>query len=128
MARVWMFIGCLFGASAVAMAAVAAHALPARLDARGLASVQSAIQMQGWHALALVLAAFWMLRAPPASLTLANFACVAFALGVVLFSGSIYLATLVGIHLGPTAPAGGLLLIAAWLLLGVSALVQGPAR
>ena len=128
MARVWMFIGCLYGATAVAMAAIAAHALPARLDARALASVQSAIQMQGWHALALFLAAFWMLRAPPASFQLASLACIGFALGVLLFSGSIYLMTMAGIRLGPTAPAGGLLLIAAWLLLGVSALVQGTTR
>lgn len=126
MARLWMFVGCLTGALAVAMAAVAAHALPARLDARALASVGSAIQMQGWHALALLLTGFWMLRAPPASLQLANFAALAFAAGLLLFCGSVYLMTLAGIRLGPTAPLGGLLLMAGWLLLGASALAMGP--
>ena len=125
MARIWMFIGCMYGALAVAMAAVAAHALPARLDARALQSIQSAIQMQGWHALALVATALWIFRAPPGAFNLANLAATAFAFGVLLFSGSIYLMTLGDIRLGPTAPTGGLMLIAGWLLLGASALAAG---
>jgi uncharacterized membrane protein YgdD (TMEM256/DUF423 family) len=120
-----MALGCLYGALAVAMSAVAAHALPATVAPRSVASIQSAIQMQGWHAIALVLTALWMLRAPPASLSLATLAGTAFALGVLLFSGSIYAMTLAGIRLGPTAPAGGLLLIVGWLLLGASALAAG---
>ena len=126
MARIWMFIGCVYGSLAVAMSAVAAHALPARLDARALQSVQSAIQMQGWHALALVAAALWMFRAPQGAATLANLAAIAFTLGVLLFSGSIYLMTLADLRLGPTAPTGGLMLIAGWLLLAASALAAGP--
>jgi len=125
MAALWICIGCLYGALAVAMSAVAAHALPTTMAPRAVASVQSAIQMQGWHAIALVLTGLWMLRAPRASLTLANLAGAAFALGVLLFSGSIYAMTLAGVRLGPTAPAGGLLLIAGWLLLGASALAAG---
>ena len=110
------------------MSAVAAHALPATLDAHALQSVQSAIQMQFWHAIALVLTSLWMLAAAPASIRLANMAGFGFALGTVLFSGSIYLIVLAGIRLGPTAPAGGLLLIAAWLLLAGSALRAEPAK
>lgn len=125
-ARVWVATGALAGFSAVAMAAVAAHALPQRLDPRALHAVESAIQMQGWHALALVLTGLLVARGGPARL--ANLAGGAFLLGALLFCGSIYLADLAGIHFGPTAPAGGLLLMLGWLLLAASAIVGGRER
>jgi uncharacterized membrane protein YgdD (TMEM256/DUF423 family) len=124
-ARIWVAAGSLAGFGAVAMAAVAAHALPQRLEPRALAAVHGAIQMQGWHALALVLTGFLVAGGGPA--LLANLAGGAFLLGMLLFCGSIYLADLAGIHLGPTAPAGGLLLMAGWLLLAASAIFAGKA-
>jgi uncharacterized membrane protein YgdD (TMEM256/DUF423 family) len=126
MTRFLLVFGALVGAVAVGMAAAAAHALPARLDARSLAMVNSAVQMQGWHALALVLTALWCLRAGPAALMLAHFAGIAFAAGVLLFCGSIYLIVFAGIRLGPTAPTGGICLMAGWVLLALSALRAGP--
>jgi len=126
MTRFLLIFGALVGAVAVGMAAAAAHALPARLDARSLAMVNSAVQMQGWHALALVLTAVWCLRAGPDALTLAHCAGIAFAAGVLLFCGSIYLIVFTGIRLGPTAPTGGICLMAGWVLLALSALRAGP--
>jgi uncharacterized membrane protein YgdD (TMEM256/DUF423 family) len=126
MTRVLLVFGALCGALAVAMAAAAAHALPARLDAKGMAMVNSAVQMQGWHALALVLTAVWCLRAGPQALMLAQFAGIAFVAGILLFCGSVYLIAFAGVHLGPTAPTGGILLMAGWVLLALSALRAGP--
>ena len=126
--RVWMILGSLAGAGAVGLAAAAAHALPQRLDARGLAAVQSAIQMQGWHALALVLTGLWVVRASGFAHTLGNLAGCGFALGMLLFCGAVYANHLGGVHSGPTAPTGGVLLMAGWLLLAASALAAGPAR
>jgi uncharacterized membrane protein YgdD (TMEM256/DUF423 family) len=117
----WMILGALSGGVAVAMSAIAAHALPQRLPPKALAGVQSAIQMQGWHAIALILTALWLLRAGPLPATIANLAAAAFALGMLLFCGSIYLGDLAGIRLGPTAPLGGILLMAGWVLLAISA-------
>ncbi len=119
----WMVLGSLAGGTAVAMAAAAAHALPARLTPKALNAVQAAVQMQGWHAIALVLVALWLLRAGPLPYMVANLAGAAFALGIVLFCGSVYLGDLAGVRLGPTAPIGGVLLMAGWLLLGMSALL-----
>jgi uncharacterized membrane protein YgdD (TMEM256/DUF423 family) len=118
-----MVLGSLAGGTAVAMAAAAAHALPARLTPKALNAVQAAVQMQGWHALALVLVALWLLRAGPLPYVVGNLAGAAFALGIVLFCGSVYLGDLAGVRLGPTAPIGGVLLMAGWLLLGMSALL-----
>jgi uncharacterized membrane protein YgdD (TMEM256/DUF423 family) len=126
MTRFLLIVGALTGALAVGMAAAAAHALPGRLDARSLAMVNSAVQMQGWHALALVLTAVWCLRAGPAALMLAQCAGIAFLVGILLFCGSVYLIAFAGVRLGPTAPTGGILLMAGWVLLALSALRAGP--
>lgn len=119
----WMVLGALSGCSAVAMAAAAAHALPQKLTPKALNAVQAAIQMQGWHAIALILVALWLLRAGPLPFAVANLAGAAFALGIILFCGSVYLGDLAGLRFGPTAPIGGILLMAGWLLLALSALL-----
>lgn len=120
MARLWIVLGALAGLLAVAFSTVAAHALPTRLDPARLRMVESAIQIQGWHALALVLTGVWVERSGAARL--ANLAGLAFALGLVLFCGAVYGLALGGVRLGPTAPTGGILLMLGWLLLGTAAL------
>lgn len=128
-ARVFAVVGGLAGCGAVAMAAVAAHALPQRLDTRALAAVQGAIQMQGWHAIALVLTAMWLVRLSGGAAYLAATAAgAAFALGTVLFCGAVYAHDIGGVRLGPIAPAGGFLLMAGWLLLVASALLAGGSK
>jgi uncharacterized membrane protein YgdD (TMEM256/DUF423 family) len=126
--RIFVALGGVAGCGAVAMAAVAAHALPQRLDAKALAGVQGAIQMQGWHAIALLLAALLALRLTGPALLAAHLAGGAFALGLLLFCGAVYAHDLGGISLGRTAPTGGLLLMAGWLLLAASALLPAGPR
>jgi uncharacterized membrane protein YgdD (TMEM256/DUF423 family) len=118
MDRVWIGLGALAGVSAVAMAAVAAHGLPGRLDAAALAMVQQAVQMQGWHALALLFCGMWARRGG----VLAHLAGAAFALGLLLFCGAVYLLTLTGVRLPMVAPTGGTVLMLGWILVGLSAL------
>lgn len=61
-----------------------------------------------------------LLGRPPGRLQLA--AAAVFLLGIVLFSGSLYLGVL-GIRSGlPMAPVGGILLMIGWLLLAVAGL------
>ncbi len=59
MQRVWIALGSLAGLTAVAMAALAAHGM-GWLDPAALAMVRSAIEMQGWHALALLACGLWV--------------------------------------------------------------------
>ncbi len=126
MGRIWMALGAVAGALAVGMAAAAAHALAGKLDAKGLEAVRSAVQMQGWHALALVLTGMWVMRAPPLAHTFGNLAGVGFLAGMLMFCGAVYAHHLAGISIGPVAPIGGVLLMAAWLCLAASALAAGP--
>jgi uncharacterized membrane protein YgdD (TMEM256/DUF423 family) len=117
MHRVWIGIGAVAGLTAVAAAALAAHGLewlePARLQ-----MIRSAIQMHGWHALALLVCGIWA----PRGGRLANLAGAAFALGLLLFCGAVYALALTGTPTAIMAPAGGILLMVGWALLGLSAL------
>lgn len=117
MQRIWIGLGALSGCGTVAMAAVAAHALSgAGPEARHL--VESGVQIQGWHALALLAVGLWA----PRGGRLADLAGVAFCFGSVLFCGAVYSHGIVGIPWGVVAPVGGTTLMIGWLLLAVSAL------
>ncbi len=116
MGRLWMALGALAGLGAVAMAALAAHGL-AWLEPKALHMVESAVQMQGWHALALLATGIWAPRGGRWS----DAAGFAFTAGIVLFCGSVYGLALKGVAAGGVAPAGGTLLMIGWALLGASA-------
>jgi uncharacterized membrane protein YgdD (TMEM256/DUF423 family) len=125
MQRTWIGLGALAGLGAVAMAAVAAHALPANADPHTAEILRSAIQMQGWHALALLACGLWAGRAGRLAARLTNCAGAAFAAGLLLFCGALYALALADIHPPMIAPIGGSLLMLGWALLAASAL---PAR
>jgi uncharacterized membrane protein YgdD (TMEM256/DUF423 family) len=115
MQRLWIALGGLAGFGAVAMAAFSAHGIA---DPTALRIVSSGVQMQGWHALALLGVGLWA----PRGGWLADAAGAAFAAGLILFCGSVYTLGLAGMSWGILAPTGGILLMAGWLLLGASAL------
>lgn len=97
----WASLGAVLAGASVALAAYASHG--AQGDARG--TLQLAAGLAFGHGLALCALAGRASR----------LACAGWALGVLLFSGSLAAAHFLG---APTrlAPAGGLLLIGAWLL------------
>lgn len=113
--RGWVALGALAGLLAVAAAAGAAH-LP--VEAGEARAIASAVQMQGWHALALLGCGLWGARGGG----LTHSAGAAFTLGTLLFCGTVYAGALGGPHLGALAPLGGSLLMLGWALLGLSAL------
>jgi len=59
MARLFVAIGALAGLGAVGMSAYAAHAA---IDPAGTVALASAVQIQGWHASALLFAGLWAER------------------------------------------------------------------
>jgi uncharacterized membrane protein YgdD (TMEM256/DUF423 family) len=117
MQRVWIVLGSLAGLTAVAMAALAAHGL-ASMDPGRLQMVRNAVQMHGWHALALLACGVWV----PHRGRLVDYAGTSFAAGIVLFCGAVYALALADLHLAMLAPVSGLLLMLGWALLGLSAL------
>lgn len=112
MERIWFALGALAGLGAVALSAVAAHA---KLDAAAGSALRDAVQMQGWHALALL---FCGLRGGRWS----RFAGWFFVLGLLAFCGAVYARVFWhGLPVSNVAPFGGVLLMIGWLMLLLSA-------
>ena len=104
----------------MAMGALAAHALADVLSSRQAELWDTAVFYHLLHALALLITSLLSRSAPSRALTAAGWA---FALGILLFSGSLYAMALNGpVMAGPLTPLGGACLIAGWLALGVAAL------
>jgi uncharacterized membrane protein YgdD (TMEM256/DUF423 family) len=113
-------LGALFALIAVAAGAFGAHALRARLDPSQLAVYETAVRYQMYHAGALLLTGLAAARWP---LALWHAAAIAFAIGIILFSGSLHLIVLADLRmLGWITPVGGFALIAGWALIIAAAL------
>lgn len=119
MIRPFLLLAAFYGLTGVALGAFAAHGLKSRLGTDYLAVFQTGVQYQLLHALALFGVALLSLHAPSRLLAAAG---GLFALGVVLFSGSLYLLTLTGIgKLGIITPFGGAAFLAGWICLMLAA-------
>lgn len=109
----------LLGAAAIALGAFGAHGLKELLPEPSLNSFETGVRYHMYHALALLATLclyhfrpdLWFLRA-----------CRLFIIGIFLFSGSLYLITLlklgdaIGVSgLGLVTPLGGVFFIAGWL-------------
>jgi len=122
-ARFTLIAAALLGALAVVLGAFAAHGLRDQLDERLLAVFQTGVQYQFYHVFALMLTGLLLQRRADGGLRLA---AVLFLLGILLFSGSLYVLALSGVHwLGAITPLGGSAFIAGWLVLAFSIFKQG---
>ncbi|MAB23950.1 DUF423 domain-containing protein [Pseudomonas neustonica] len=110
----WLLLFASFtGFSGVALGAFAAHGLRNKLADNLLNAFQTGVHYQLWHTMALIGVALLLLRFPESGLFKAT--GVLFALGILLFSGSLYLLALTGISkLGMVTPMGGLTWLIAW--------------
>jgi len=111
-------LGAVFALVGVMLGAFGAHALNEKLTASEMIDVwKTAVAYQMWHALALL---FLGVLGPAIRI---HASTICFALGILLFSGSLYWLSLGGPRwLGPITPLGGLLLIGGWGTLIASAL------
>ena len=115
--------GGLLGALAVAIGACGAHALKGMLAASGRSETfETAVKYQFYHALAMVLVGILMQNANTEATRMLGWSGNAFAIGVLIFSGSLYAICFTGItKFGATAPIGGLSMIVGWILLVLAA-------
>ncbi|NJB85314.1 uncharacterized membrane protein YgdD (TMEM256/DUF423 family) [Lewinella marina] len=115
----------LLGASAVVLGAFGAHGLRQLVGPDQLAVYETGVRYQFYHSFAIGLAALLRGKAGvrPGRITLA---VLLWAVGLLLFSGSLYALSLREVHgwpvafLGPITPLGGLLLIGGWIALLLS--------
>ena len=120
-ARLFLTLGSLGMFLAVAAGAFGAHAFKKTLDPELLAVYQTAVHYHVYHALGLLVVGLLALHVPlTAPLRWAGWLLV---VGLVLFSGSLYMLSLTGMRgLGIITPFGGAAFLAAWLLLGIAVL------
>lgn len=121
MGQILWTIAAVLGATSVGLGAFASHSLRNHLTDRALEIFEVGTRYQMYHALALLFIAVLMIRTEqvPTSLNLAG---IAFLLGVVIFSGSLYVLSLTGVNwLGAITPIGGAFLIGGWICLAIAA-------
>ena len=111
-------VGCLLAGVAVAAGAFGAHMLKSVLDPPMLAVFETAARYQMYHALGTIAAGLACRLFDRPQVARAGWC---FAAGVVLFCGSLYGVSLLGIRwLGAVTPVGGLAFITGWSLFGWS--------
>jgi uncharacterized membrane protein YgdD (TMEM256/DUF423 family) len=114
--RLWLTIGATCGLVTVALGAFGAHGLRGHVSPDLLANWGTATDYLGLHAIAILACGLWLLQRPADRLV--HRAAVAFLVGILLFSGSLYAMALTGQRsLGMITPIGGLLMLAGWSLL-----------
>ena len=121
MAKIFIFLGSINAFLAVALGAFGAHALKSRLSEEMLAIFQTGVHYHLIHALGLLLIGILVERIPESSLI--SWSGGLLLLGIVIFSGSLYVLSLSGIRaFGAVTPFGGVSFLAGWILLAIAAL------
>jgi len=106
-------IGCAAAFLSVALGAFGAHVLKDTLSPENLSVFQTGVQYQMYHALALIGVGIVSHFGKSRALTWSG---ILFTLGIVLFSGSLYVLSTTGIkNLGIITPFGGLSFLAGWI-------------
>lgn len=114
----FFIIGCIYGFLAVAAGAFGAHALKARLSSEMLMIFETGARYHLMHAavlLAVGLVPFYNGWSQASGWF--------FTLGILIFSGSLYILALSGVRIwGAVTPIGGLMLLAGWASLAMAAI------
>jgi uncharacterized membrane protein YgdD (TMEM256/DUF423 family) len=115
MDRFFFLSGVVAALIGVALGAFGAHSLRTKLSPEMLAIFEVGVRYQMYHAFGLIAVAWAMVRWPEANL---NGAGWAFIVGIVIFSGSLYLLSTTDARwLGAITPTGGLAFLLGWAIL-----------
>ena len=123
MQKMFLRWGAILAALSVVLGAFGAHALKQLLSEKSLATFETGVRYQIYHAFALLVAGILYKEFPNKFVQISG---RLFILGIILFSGSLYglaaleLTAQVGLRwIGAITPLGGLCFILGWLLLAV---------
>ena len=127
MKRTFLITGCLLGLVGILLGAFGAHSLERLVDTEGLASFETGVRYQMYHAFFFLFLGLWDNTLGVRSQTVLYRLTL---MGVILFSGSIYMLVIGNAlefnlkYLGPVTPVGGVLLISSWIFLIYSILTK----
>lgn len=109
-------LAAFFAGSGVAAGAFGAHALRERLSPELLVIFETGVRYQMYHALALLGVGGWVHLWPQSRLLVLS--GYLFAMGILIFTGSLMALSLSGVRLwGAVTPVGGLSFLAGWACL-----------
>ena len=111
-----LIAGALFAGLGVALGAFGSHALrPILEEYNRVETFQLAVRYQFYHAFALLFTGLVMKVLPQLKI---GFVPIGFILGILFFSGSLYILCFTGTSsMGAIAPIGGTLFLAGWIIL-----------
>ncbi|MFD6441808.1 DUF423 domain-containing protein [Peribacillus sp. NPDC060186] len=117
--KLFIILGALNGFIAVALGAFGAHGLEGKIPDKYLATWQTAVHYQMFHAVGLLVLG---LLAGKISSPLINWSGWLMLIGIILFSGSLFVLSVTQIKvLGAITPIGGVSFLVAWVLMIIAA-------
>lgn len=118
--KLFIIIGAVNAFLAVALGAFGAHGLEGRVEPKYLEIWKTGVTYQMFHAIGILIVGVLLGNLPATSLL--SWSAWLMLIGVVLFSGSLYVMTLTKISiLGAITPLGGVSFLVAWVLLIIAA-------
>ncbi|MFG6114006.1 DUF423 domain-containing protein [Halobacillus sp. MO56] len=116
--KLFLLLAVINGFIAVALGAFGAHGLEGRISEKALKTWEKAVTYQMFHTGALLAVGLLLMKAQSSLLTGAGWM---FFIGILLFSGSLYIYAPSGIKaLAMITPFGGLTFLIGWILLGIA--------
>lgn len=115
-----LWTGAIFMALGVILGAFGTHALKTRLSPEMMQVYKTGVEYQFYHALGLLLIGLIGFQVKSKYL---NWSGILIGIGIILFSGSLYVLSITGIKIiGAITPFGGLSFVAGWVFLAIGLL------
>ncbi len=114
MSKQFVIVGAAFGFFGVALGAFGAHALKQRLEPDLFDIFEVGVRYHMYHALAIIAVGLAAAQWPGSMIHVAGWL---FAVGIAIFSGSLYVLAITGTKwFGAITPIGGIAFLAGWLM------------
>ncbi|WP_226036247.1 DUF423 domain-containing protein [Aquibacillus saliphilus] len=114
--KLFLIIGVINGFLAVALGAFGTHGLEGKLSEKAIKTWEKAVTYQMFHTMAILVTGLLLNKFQTPSFVIAGWF---FVVGIILFSGSLYIYAPTGIKtFAMITPLGGLAFLIGWVLLG----------
>lgn len=111
-----LVLGAISGFLTVGLGAFGAHGLEGKVSEKALGAWEKAVQYQMYHTFMIIVTGFALFKWESAAILWSSWA---FVVGILLFSGSLYLYATTGVKsLAMVTPFGGVVFLIGWILLG----------
>ncbi|MFZ3578545.1 DUF423 domain-containing protein [Virgibacillus sp. DJP39] len=114
--KLFLILGAINGFLAVALGAFGAHGLEGKLSEKAIDTYEKAVTYQMFHTMALLVTGLLLVKFQSGGLIWAGWM---FFVGILLFSGSLYIYSITQIKtFAMITPLGGVAFLIGWILLG----------